>query len=74
MIFDTTPPIVSTTFPFPAALLESASNDPTLESTRQTLEFIGERYHKFRAELMANNNEGLTSTYNRFHHPAETSP
>jgi hypothetical protein len=37
------------------------------------LDSIGERYHQFRAELMVSNNEGLTSTYNRFHNPAETS-
>ncbi len=61
------------TFPFPAALLDSTANDPTHESTRQRLEAIGERYHQFRAELMVSNNEGLTSTYNRFHGPAETS-
>jgi hypothetical protein len=62
------------TFPFPAALLDSASGDPTHESTRQSLETIGEHYHQFRAELMVANNEGLTSTYNRFHDPAESSP
>jgi hypothetical protein len=61
------------TFPFPSALLDSAATDPTHESTRQSLEAIGERYHQFRAELMVNNNEGLTSTYNRFHDAAETS-
>jgi N-6 DNA Methylase len=61
------------TFPFPTALLDSAATDPTHESTRQSLEAIGERYHQFRAELMVANNEGLTSTYNRFHDPAETS-
>jgi hypothetical protein len=61
------------TFPFPAALLESAANDPSHSATRQSLEVIGERYHQFRAELMVRNNEGLTSTYNRFHDPAETS-
>ena len=60
-------------FPFPAALLDSAANDPSLEATRQSLEASGERYHQFRAELMVRNNEGLTSTYNRFHDPAETS-
>ena len=32
-----------------------------------------ERYHEFRAELMASNSEGLTSFYNRFHDPSETS-
>jgi hypothetical protein len=61
------------TFPFPTALLDSADNDPTHEAQRQSLETIGERYHQFRAELMVANNEGLTSTYNRFHDPAETS-
>ena len=60
------------TFPFPTALLDSATNDPAYEATRQSLEAIGERYHKFRAQLMVGNNEGLTSTYNRFHDPAET--
>jgi len=39
----------------------------------QRLEAIGERYHQFRAELMVANNEGLTSTYNHFHDPSETS-
>jgi hypothetical protein len=62
------------TFPFPTALLDSAAADPAHESTRQSLETIGERYHQFRAELMVTNSEGLTSTYNRFHDPAETSP
>jgi hypothetical protein len=61
------------TFPFPSALLDSAASDPAYEATRQTLEAIGERYHQFRADLMVANNEGLTSTYNRFHDPAETS-
>ena len=61
------------TFPFPTALLDSTVNDPAHNSTRQALEPIGERYHQFRAELMVANNEGLTSTYNRFHDPAETS-
>jgi hypothetical protein len=62
------------TFPFPAALLAANANDPVHESSRQSLEAIGERYNQFRAELMVANNEGLTSTYNRFHDPAETSP
>jgi hypothetical protein len=61
-------------FPFPAALLETNANNPDHEAMRQSLEAIGERYHQFRAELMVDNNEGLTSTYNRFHDPAETSP
>jgi hypothetical protein len=61
------------TFPFPVALLDANANDPAHEDQRQSLEAIGERYHQFRAELMVANNEGLTSTYNRFHDPAETS-
>jgi hypothetical protein len=61
------------TFPFPAALLESEANEPANDATRQSLGAIGEHYHQFRAELMVSNNEGLTSTYNRFHDPAETS-
>ena len=60
------------TFPFPATLLDANANDHATQ--RQSLEAIGERYHQFRAELMITNNEGLTSTYNRFHDPAETSP
>ncbi len=55
------------------ALLDSTASDPAHNSTRQALESIGERYHQFRAELMGRINEGLTSTYNRFHDPAETS-
>jgi hypothetical protein len=62
------------TFPFPASLLQSSAKDRAHESTRQTLEAIGERYHQFRAKLMVTNNEGLTSTYNRLHDPSETSP
>ena len=61
------------TFPFPAALYDYASSDPLLTAHRHVLDSIGERYHHFRAELMVSNSEGLTSTYNRFHDPAETS-
>jgi hypothetical protein len=68
-----TPTACFETFPFPTALLDSTANDPAHKSTRQSLEAIGERYHQFRAELMVSKNEGLTSTYNRFHDPAETS-
>jgi hypothetical protein len=62
------------TFPFPTALLDSTANDPARDATRESLEVIGERYHQFRAELMVSNHEGLTSTYNRFHDPEESSP
>jgi len=61
------------TFPFPPALLDTTAINPTHAATRQNLEDTGERNHQFRAQLMVNNNEGLTSTYNRFHDPAETS-
>ena len=61
------------TFPFPTALLVSAISDPPEDSPRQALDSIGEHYHQFRSELMVSNNEGLTSTYNRFHDPSETS-
>lgn len=45
------------TFPFPKNF-----------ETNKTLEDIGQIYYTFRAELMIKNNEGLTKTYNRFHH------
>jgi hypothetical protein len=61
------------TFPFPTALLDFSANDPAHAASRQNLEAIGERYHQFRSKLMVSNNEGLTSTYSRFHDPAETS-
>jgi hypothetical protein len=61
------------TFPFPTTLLDSAATDSDHEATRKSLEAIGEHYHQFRAELMIANNEGLTSTYNRFHDPSESS-
>lgn len=56
-----------------AASLNSTAAYPTHADTRQSLESIGEHYIKFRAELMVANNEGLTSTYNRFHDPSESS-
>jgi hypothetical protein len=62
------------TFPFPPdPFYSDAVSDPSEESRHQALDSLGERYHQFRAELMVANNEGLTSTYNRFHDPAETS-
>ena len=61
------------TFPFPAALFDAADSGSVQAPRRQALDSIGDRYHQFRAELMVANNEGLTSTYNRFHDPAESS-
>jgi hypothetical protein len=51
------------TFPFPVDF-----------EANQRLEEIGREYYEYRAALMAQNNEGLTKTYNRFHDPEETSP
>jgi hypothetical protein len=58
-------------FAFPAALVESRLSDDANADQLSVLKAIGERYHQFRAELMIANNEGLTSTYNRLHDPAE---
>jgi hypothetical protein len=41
--------------------------------TGKRIEDAGADYYESRARLLATNNEGLTSTYNRFHDPAETS-
>ena len=51
------------TFPFPI----DWETNPTLETT-------GKTYYEFRAALMLRHNEGLTTTYNRFHDPEETNP
>src|SRR5258708_23045060 len=48
------------TFPFPA-------NTSSLES-------IGERYYAHRQSIMLTRQEGLTTTYNRFHNPDERAP
>ena len=39
--------------------------------TSPTLEAAGQAYYDFRAALMVRNDEGLTTTYNRFHDPHE---
>ncbi len=51
------------TFPFP----ENWETDANLEQ-------IGQTYYETRAQLMIENNQGLTDTYNRFHDPNETDP
>ena len=58
-----TPSDVFETFPFPNGW-----------TTNPALEAAGEAYYSFRADLMVNNNKGLTKTYNRFHDPYEPSP
>jgi methylase of polypeptide subunit release factors len=60
-------------FPLPASLAGGSVIEQDLQAQRQSLGAIGERYHHARVELMVANNEGLTSTYNRFHDPAESS-
>ncbi|WP_354635278.1 Eco57I restriction-modification methylase domain-containing protein [Planktothricoides raciborskii] len=51
------------TFPFPENW-----------ETEANLEQIGQTYYETRAQLMIENNQGLTDTYNRFHDPNETDP
>jgi hypothetical protein len=51
-----------------------AAEAPSANSLAETLSprAAGQAYFEFRAVIR--NNEGLTKTYNRFHHPSETSP
>ena len=49
------------TFPFPKL--------PT--SSDQLLATLGETYHEHRRQIMLARQEGLTTTYNRFHNPDE---
>ncbi|MGH7173124.1 MAG: Eco57I restriction-modification methylase domain-containing protein [Gemmataceae bacterium] len=56
------------TFPFPEGVLE-----PLPDGRGSDLESAGKEYYEFRADLMVQNNEGLTKTYNRFHDPNERS-
>jgi hypothetical protein len=58
------------TFPFPQVLL---SDDVTHHATRTTLDTIGEQYHEHRRQIMLARQEGLTTTYNRFHDADERS-
>ena len=58
-----TPSDVFETFPFPVGW-----------TTNPALEAAGGAYYAFRADLMVNNNEGLTKTYNRFHDRDEHDP
>jgi len=58
-----TPTTCFETFPFP----DNWETDATLEAT-------GEAYYTYRAQLIIGTNQGLTTTYNRFHDPQETDP
>ena len=56
------------TFPF----LTNWENNPQLEApVLSEVEAIGKEYYEYRAQLMIANNQGLTTTYNRFHDPDE---
>jgi hypothetical protein len=61
------------TFPFPSGVLGTTRGDtPTdLLTSVLCLEEVGLRYDEYRAKLMVDHNEGLTTTYNRFHDPEE---
>ena len=58
-----TPSDVFATFPFPRDW-----------ATDHALETAGEAYYSFRADLMRDNDVGLTKTYNRFHDPDQRCP
>ncbi|MDH4404476.1 MAG: N-6 DNA methylase, partial [Cyanobium sp. D14.bin.5] len=60
-------------YPFPC-VSSCVKIDEGMTSKCLDLDSIGERYRQSRAELMVANSEGLTSIYNRFHDPSETSP
>ena len=47
---------------------------PEAWDTRADLEAAGRTCYEFRADLMVRRNEGLTTTYNRFHDPSENTP
>ena len=51
------------TFPFPEGW-----------ETHRALEAAGSAYYDFRATLMVDNDQGMTTTYNRFHDPYEHDP
>jgi hypothetical protein len=57
-------------FPFPQIVLNDSD---TQCASRTTLDAIGEQYHEHRRQIMLARQEGLTTTYNRFHDPNEHS-
>jgi hypothetical protein len=67
--FRYTPSDCFETFPFPAPF--DPTKDPVIEAHRAALEVAGKAYYDYRAALMVRNNQGLTTTYNRFHDPEE---
>lgn len=59
---------------FPFSVSFAPANSAMLKVRRAALEAAGKTYYEFRAALMIRNNEGLTTTYNRFHAPDEHDP
>jgi len=59
-------------FPLPSSILEKINISRNGHPDASIMTTSGCRYHQLRSELMKGNNEGLTTTYNRFHDPAET--
>jgi len=59
------PTVCFDNYPFPQAM------SPAKQAS---LGIIGEHYHEHRRQLMLQNNEGLTKTYNRFHDPEDNAP
>jgi hypothetical protein len=57
------------TFPFPPGIVPAS-----LVPSVSVLEAVGQTYYEHRAALMIASNEGLTKTYNRFHHPDDRTP
>lgn len=60
------------TFPCPKSF-SLASGGAVDRAIGDSLDNTPSAYHQFRARLMVANNEGLTTIYNRFHDPEETS-
>lgn len=63
-----TPSDIFETFPLPALLFPGPL---ATDSIRQSLVDVGETYHEHRRQIMLARQEGLTTTYNRFHNPDE---
>lgn len=60
------------TFPFPFGLSTSAELYEAVKHIERHIFDASLIYHQRRSDIMIANDEGLTSTYNRFHDPAES--
>ena len=45
---------------------------PEQDICKEKLDLVGEKYHKYRQQVISAHNEGLTATYNRFHNQGES--